>query len=350
MTHAIKRDFTYIRARTSAASRTRRDAEAGQRQLPRLRAADDGGGALARASPPVSSPAISTRRRRRRRAHVGGGATHAWVRVYLPGAGWVEFDPTNGIVGNRDLIRVAIARDPAQAMPLAGTWTGFPSDSLGMDGRGRGDARGEARPGAAHQRRRVLINPKEIAPCKSAPAIEIAYDCPQPTPMLLVLSVHPVAHAGPDRGRTSSASIRRSRRGSTRDSFGNICHPHHWRPPGRLTMSADFIVERSGHARRLRAGSARSIPVRSCRTRRWSSCSAAATARPTGCPTPPGRCSAARRPAGRGCRRSATTCTTTSPSATSTRDPTRPPADGLQRDDAASAATSRIWPSRSAAA
>jgi transglutaminase-like putative cysteine protease len=37
---------------------------------------------------------------------VGGGSTHAWVQVYLPSAGWVEFDPTNAIVGNRDLIRV----------------------------------------------------------------------------------------------------------------------------------------------------------------------------------------------------------------------------------------------------
>jgi transglutaminase-like putative cysteine protease len=64
--------------------------------------------------------------------HRGGGSTHAWVRVYLPGAGWVEFDPTNGIVGNRDLIRVAVARDPRQALPLHGTWTGFPADSLGM--------------------------------------------------------------------------------------------------------------------------------------------------------------------------------------------------------------------------
>jgi transglutaminase-like putative cysteine protease len=46
----------------------------------------------------------------------------------LPGAGWVEFDPTNGIVGNHDLIRVAVVRDPRQAVPVAGTWTGFPSD------------------------------------------------------------------------------------------------------------------------------------------------------------------------------------------------------------------------------
>jgi transglutaminase-like putative cysteine protease len=63
---------------------------------------------------------------------VGGGATHAWLRVYVPGAGWVELDPTNGIVGNHDLIRVAVARDHRHAVPLHGTWTGFPSDSLGM--------------------------------------------------------------------------------------------------------------------------------------------------------------------------------------------------------------------------
>ncbi|HZZ32910.1 MAG TPA: transglutaminase family protein [Phenylobacterium sp.] len=63
----------------------------------------------------------------------GGGHTHAWARIFLPSCGWVEFDPTNGIVGNQDLVRVAIARDPRQAVPLHGTWAGLPADDLGMD-------------------------------------------------------------------------------------------------------------------------------------------------------------------------------------------------------------------------
>lgn len=63
----------------------------------------------------------------------GGGNTHAWVRVYLPGSGWVEFDPTNGIVGNRGLIRVAVARDIYQAVPISGTWCGFPGSFIDMD-------------------------------------------------------------------------------------------------------------------------------------------------------------------------------------------------------------------------
>ena len=65
--------------------------------------------------------------------YMGGGNTHAWAQVYLPGPGWVDFDPANGIVGNRDLVRVAVVRDPRQAIPLHGTWTGFPSDYLGMN-------------------------------------------------------------------------------------------------------------------------------------------------------------------------------------------------------------------------
>ncbi|MFT8244379.1 transglutaminase family protein [Roseomonas sp. BN140053] len=69
---------------------------------------------------------------RRAASHQGGGATHAWMQVYLPGAGWVEYDPTNGITDGRDLLRVAVAREPRQAVPLSGSYTGFPADSLGM--------------------------------------------------------------------------------------------------------------------------------------------------------------------------------------------------------------------------
>ncbi|HXQ50912.1 MAG TPA: transglutaminase family protein [Stellaceae bacterium] len=64
---------------------------------------------------------------------LGGGATHAWLQVYLPGAGWIDFDPTNRIVGNRNLIRVAVAWEPAQALPLWGSFIGYASSFLGME-------------------------------------------------------------------------------------------------------------------------------------------------------------------------------------------------------------------------
>jgi transglutaminase-like putative cysteine protease len=66
------------------------------------------------------------------RHRLGGGSTHAWCQIYIPGAGWIEFDPTNGIVGNHDLIRVAVARDPSQAVPLSGSWHGSSADFLDM--------------------------------------------------------------------------------------------------------------------------------------------------------------------------------------------------------------------------
>jgi transglutaminase-like putative cysteine protease len=62
----------------------------------------------------------------------GSGATHAWVEVFLPGAGWRHYDPTNRISAGYDLIPVAIARHPGQAVPLAGSWSGKPEDYLGM--------------------------------------------------------------------------------------------------------------------------------------------------------------------------------------------------------------------------
>ena len=62
---------------------------------------------------------------------LGGGSTHAWCQIYVPGSGWVEFDPTNGIVG--DLIRVGVARTPGQAIPLSGSAWGDAADELGKE-------------------------------------------------------------------------------------------------------------------------------------------------------------------------------------------------------------------------
>lgn len=63
----------------------------------------------------------------------GSGATHAWLQVYLPGAGWQTFDPTNQLTAGFDLIRVAIARHPGQVMPLSGSWFGNADAYLGME-------------------------------------------------------------------------------------------------------------------------------------------------------------------------------------------------------------------------
>ncbi len=65
-------------------------------------------------------------------AMVGAGATHAWLQAYLPGVGWVPFDPTNNLLGGNQLIRVGVARDPSQAAPIAGSWYGETGDYLGM--------------------------------------------------------------------------------------------------------------------------------------------------------------------------------------------------------------------------
>ena len=63
----------------------------------------------------------------------GGGSTHAWCSVYLPGAGWVEYDPTNGFVAGANLIRVGVTRTAEQAIPISGGYIGDRNDPLGLD-------------------------------------------------------------------------------------------------------------------------------------------------------------------------------------------------------------------------
>jgi len=62
----------------------------------------------------------------------GAGATHAWLQAYLPGAGWLPFDPTNNLLGGSQLVRVGVVRDPRQAAPISGSWFGEPDAYLGM--------------------------------------------------------------------------------------------------------------------------------------------------------------------------------------------------------------------------
>lgn len=61
-----------------------------------------------------------------------GGSTHAWAEVYVPGAGWITFDPTNRGMGGFNLIPVAVARHISQAIPVAGSFVGPPDASLEM--------------------------------------------------------------------------------------------------------------------------------------------------------------------------------------------------------------------------
>ncbi len=65
-------------------------------------------------------------------AMTGSGSTHAWLQVFLPGAGWITYDPTNNLSGGSNLIRVAVVRDPGFASPISGSWFGQANAYQGM--------------------------------------------------------------------------------------------------------------------------------------------------------------------------------------------------------------------------
>ena len=60
------------------------------------------------------------------------GNTHAWAEIFIPGAGWIAFDPTNGGVGGYNLVPVAVARSIHQVMPVTGSLTSVSSGPAEM--------------------------------------------------------------------------------------------------------------------------------------------------------------------------------------------------------------------------
>jgi transglutaminase-like putative cysteine protease len=75
--------------------------------------------------------------------YADAGSTHAWAEVFVPGAGWITFDPTNRSVGGSNLIPVAVARDIRQAMPVAGSFVGAADAFQGMSVEVRVTAQGQ---------------------------------------------------------------------------------------------------------------------------------------------------------------------------------------------------------------
>jgi len=59
-------------------------------------------------------------------------ATHAWVEAFVPGAGWVGFDPTNNVLAGERHIRVAIGRDYNDVPPSRGVFKGPANSELAV--------------------------------------------------------------------------------------------------------------------------------------------------------------------------------------------------------------------------
>ena len=118
MTQTIKRTFRHGARHQKGTQDPLQTLQHRERQLPRSRGADDRGAALAR-----FRGAVRVRLSQYRRSDddsLTGGNTHAWVQVYVPGPGWIDFDPSSGTIGNENLVRVAVVHEPHEAIPLAG--------------------------------------------------------------------------------------------------------------------------------------------------------------------------------------------------------------------------------------
>ena len=127
---------------------------------------------------------------------VGGGSTHAWCAIYLPGAGWVEYDPTNGLIAGRNLIRVSMAREPHQATPLSGGYIGRPEDFRSMrvevevtvgdpptpEEQALRVARREAAAKEAAARDEARKADAAVVPEAPEEPLDVVADCPHPLP------------------------------------------------------------------------------------------------------------------------------------------------------------------------
>jgi len=175
---------------------------------------------------------------------------------------------------------------------------------------------------------------------------EMEYQCRGPTPMMLALSIHYSRASDlvrPDLLVTSPAVPVTA----YRDLFGNWCS-RLVAPPGRFVLSTDALVNDSGLPDVV-APQAMQTPVEQLPESTLVYLLAAAIARRISCPTSRGGTSAPARPVGRGCRRSATSSTGTSSSATRMR-ATHARRWRLTGRGAVCAATMPTWPSRCAAA
>lgn len=61
------------------------------------------------------------------------GATHAWCEVFLPGAGWTAFDPTQRRMGSAGLVAIAVGVTSEAVLPVVGGFLGDAADFVGME-------------------------------------------------------------------------------------------------------------------------------------------------------------------------------------------------------------------------